>query len=181
MAEQKKAPPGKMAPGILNWALDGAKQLLQDLAEEKGFALRAEQKSRVDNRIDESDSLSLFLKQRLRKSDVGSLTTKLILDNYSSFCRERGWGFPGEQTVFRRLNDLMTSLFEAQPTKHIKNAKGGDERGYRGVSLNLTKPQGSTVDSTDDGDSAILPATTFTRFSRNQQERCPGVTLPAMK
>ena len=74
----------------------------------------------MDNRIDESDSLSLFLKERLRKSDVGSLTTKLILDCYSSFCREHGWGFPGEQTVFRRLNDLMTSLFEAQPTKHIK-------------------------------------------------------------
>ena len=48
-----------------------AKQLLQDVAEEKGFALSAEQKSRVDNRIDESDSLSLFLKERLRKSDVG--------------------------------------------------------------------------------------------------------------
>jgi hypothetical protein len=74
----------------------------------------------------------------------------------------------------------MTSLFEAQPTKHIKNAKGGDERGYRGVSLNLTKPQGSTVDSTNDGDSATLPGATFTRFSRNQQERCPDVTLPAM-
>jgi hypothetical protein len=48
------------------------------------------------------------------------------------------------------------------------------------VSLNLTKPQGSTVDSPDDGDGATLPATTFTRFSRNQQERCPDVTLPAM-
>jgi hypothetical protein len=65
-------------------------------------------------------------------------------------------------------------IFEAQPTKHIKNAKGGDERGYRGVSLNLTKPQGSTLDSSDDGDSATVPAATFVRFSRNQQERLPG-------
>ena len=70
--------------------------------------------------------------------------------------------------IFRRLSDLMSSLFGAQPTKHLKNAKGGEERGYKGVCLNLTKTQSTSVDSTDDGDNATLPAATFTRFhSRN--------------
>jgi hypothetical protein len=128
----------------------------------------------VDNRIDESDSLSLFLKERLRKSDMGSLTTKLILDSYSSFCREHGWGFPGEQTVFRRLNHLMTSLFEAQPTKHIKNAKGGDERGYRDVPLNLTKPQASTVDSTNDWRQHDTTSSNFYQIQPQSPGKVPG-------
>ena len=157
------------ASGILNWALEGAQQLLQDLAEGKGFVLTDDQKKRVDDRINESDSLALFLNECLRTSDIGSLTTKQILDSYSSYCRARGWGYPGEKAVSHRLNNLMSSIFGAQPSNHIKDALGGDEkRGYRGVCLNLKKTQNSAVDSTDDGDGEVKIPATFTRIhSRN--------------
>src|SRR5258707_5072479 len=47
-------------PGILNWAVEGARHLLAGLRNGHGFILTPIQQSRVDDRINESDSLCVF-------------------------------------------------------------------------------------------------------------------------
>jgi P4 family phage/plasmid primase-like protien len=125
----------KEGPGILNWMLQGAQQLLKDISEAKGFVLTDEQKKRVEDRINESDSLSLFLKERISRAILpdSGIGTSDILSAYSTFCHDHGWGQPSSKFIVNRLSELMPHLYGATSSNKIRNAQGDYMRGYVGI------------------------------------------------
>jgi hypothetical protein len=121
-------------PGILRWMLQGAQQLLKAIAEQKGFILTADQKKRVTDRIAESDSLPVFLKERINATELpnATISTDEIVKAYASFCFERGWGNPAHQVIERHLSELLPRMFNAQRTnKILKDSRL--IRGYSGI------------------------------------------------
>jgi putative DNA primase/helicase len=125
----------KEGPGILNWMLQGAKQLLEDISESRGFVLTDEQKKRVEDRINESDSLSLFLKERISRAILPTpgIATSDILKAFSAFCHEHGWGQPSSKFIVNRLSELMPHLYGATSSNKIRNSDGDYVRGYMGI------------------------------------------------
>jgi phage/plasmid-associated DNA primase len=119
-------------PGILNWMIAGAQQLLLDIAEGRNFVLTAEQRARVEERIEESDSLATFCKDYICKDD-SRLATNDILIRYRDYCVKRKWGHPGEEVITRRLAELLPHMFGAAPSKHVGSIGLGDLRGYTGI------------------------------------------------
>jgi putative DNA primase/helicase len=120
--------------GILNWAIEGAAKLIADFQEGKGFVLTSLQQNRVDDRINESDSLCVFLRESIEVKQESNLATQDIIRRYADFCRSRGWGLPNEDTINRWFGTLMMNLFSVQSSKHVKNHFGQECRGYTNVS-----------------------------------------------
>jgi P4 family phage/plasmid primase-like protien len=132
-------------PGILRWMLQGAQQLLKAIADQKGFILTADQKKRVTDRIAESDSLPVFLKERINATELpnATISTDEIVREYASFCFERGWGNPAHQVIERHLSELLPRMYNAQRTnKILKDSRF--IRGYSGIIWNF-----STADQDD--------------------------------
>jgi phage/plasmid-associated DNA primase len=61
--------------GILNWAVEGARKLLGDFQEGRGFVLTPLQQNRVDDRINEFDSLCVFLRESIEGKQESNLAT----------------------------------------------------------------------------------------------------------
>jgi putative DNA primase/helicase len=63
-------------PGILNWAVDGLRWLYSALESNSGrLPLTAAQSGRINRAIAESDSLRVFLRERVRTSATNDLAT----------------------------------------------------------------------------------------------------------
>ena len=116
-------------PGILRWMLQGAQQLLKAIADQKGFILTADQKKRVTDRIAESDSLPVFLKERINATELpnATISTDEIVKEYASFCFERGWGNPAHQVIERHLSELLPRMYNAQRTNKILKDSSSSE------------------------------------------------------
>ena len=154
-------------PGILNWAVEGARQLLAGLQNGHGFILTPIQQNRVDDRINESDSLCVFLMETIERKQGSDLATQDIIDCYVNYSRARHWGVQNEDTLTRRLNSLMTNLFSAHGSNHVKPRFGQKEcRGYTNVGW---KNSNVTEEKTD----SISPLTRQIRsqWSSSEAER----------
>ena len=77
--------------GILRWAMAGFVKLQAEFAESGDFELTDAQRGRVDSLLAESDSLRLFVKQRMARHDYGDVTTSEISQAYAEFCADKGW------------------------------------------------------------------------------------------
>jgi P4 family phage/plasmid primase-like protien len=130
----------KEGAGILRWVVDGATQLMKDLAERKGFVLTPRQKERVGNRIAESDSLNVFIQEHIVRSDTQNdkVATGEILTQYGVFCRSRGWIQPTARTVEQTLKDILQHEYHAVASNKIRISDGkyaSYARGYQGIKL----------------------------------------------
>lgn len=125
--------------GIQNWMAQGANKLMKNLEEGKGFILTDEQKKRVTERIAESDSLSLFLQQRVIKSLLpdACIATEDIMRIYAAFCLQNEWGHPSVKVVERRLSELLPHMYQATRYNKIVGQRGRFLRGYKGISWNV--------------------------------------------
>jgi len=134
----------KEGSGILNWVIEGAQKLLRDRDTGEAFRTTPEQAARVNDRIDESDSLSKFLQFRAVKSKTGTLRTAEIGDAYILYCHEKNWVAYSEETLERRLPELMASLFGAPRSNHVRGSSVGfPGRGYQRVEWRLPQDNGS--------------------------------------
>jgi putative DNA primase/helicase len=122
-------------PGILNWALEGLEKLLAEIAIDNDFVLTGRQKQIVDDLIDESDSLRIFVKQRLRLASGSSVTTSEVILAYVEFCRSKGWeqGLRTSEIISRQLVDLMLEVHQRDRSNDL--GPNGTNRGYRGVEI----------------------------------------------
>src|SRR5205823_7705241 len=73
--------------GILKWGLAGLNLLLADVDQRDGdIALTDRQKNIVDSLLEESDSLRVFLRERIEHAEGESLSVDEIMEEYADFC-----------------------------------------------------------------------------------------------
>ena len=122
------------ASGILYWMLEGAVQHLAELQECGDYRLTEAQQGRIENLLNESDSVALFVRQRVIRATEADVTTEELLHDYFDFCDEKGWKAKDRTAVCDLLPDLMLQVHRVSRRNDL-DRNGKDQRGYAGVSL----------------------------------------------
>lgn len=124
--------------GILNWMLEGASKLQADLSAVGDIKIPKKHQDLVDNLLNESDSLRIFLQTNIDKAEAkSSIPTAEIIKSYLDHCVDNSWQGLTPRSAENDLPDLMGSLFGVLRRNDVKttNAKGKEVnvRGYYGV------------------------------------------------
>jgi putative DNA primase/helicase len=120
--------------GILNVALAGLARVRTSFSENGEFPLKKGQRKRVEDLIDESDSLRSFLRAGIVSKTNGDVTTEDVYHAYEKYCADRSW-VPQPPASFRhQLPQLMLEFFRAA-VRHDVEREGTSRRGYVGVAL----------------------------------------------
>jgi putative DNA primase/helicase len=120
--------------GILNWCLAGLDALLRDVAALGDIAQTARQQGIVDSLLEESDSLRVFLMERLRRVSDGTVSVQELVEAYAAYCPERGWRALPITEIHSALEGLMLDLFQMTKAHSIQR-DGKSVRGFHRVSL----------------------------------------------
>lgn len=121
--------------GILRWALAGFVKLQAEFAEIGDFKLTDAQRGRVDSLLAESDSLRLFVRERLQRHEYGDVTTSEISQSYAEYCADKGWNALPTAVVERTLPDIMLDEFHVTKVHSIERDGKKSNRGWRRVRL----------------------------------------------
>jgi putative DNA primase/helicase len=121
--------------GILRWAMAGFVKLQREFAERGDFVLADPQRKRVDSLLAESDSLRLFVKERIERHSYGDVTCSELHAAYAAYCADQGWNPLPITTVERMLSDLMLELFQVPKAHSIERDGKKSNRGWRKVRL----------------------------------------------
>jgi putative DNA primase/helicase len=121
------------APGILAWGLEGLAKLRRDLANHGDIQLTSRQHHQIENFLEQSDSLRVFLRRQIigTKSSSG-LSVDEIVSEYLSYCVNLQWVPMATGTVQRHLEPLMLEYFAAAKSGSMQRDNKG-VRGFRNV------------------------------------------------
>jgi P4 family phage/plasmid primase-like protien len=122
------------ASGILNWLLQGAVRHLAELEATGDYCLTEAQQGRIENLLNESDSVALFVRQCVVPAPDADVTTEELLRDYFDFCDEKGWVAKDRTTVCELLPHLMLQVHRVS-RRHDVERNGKPQRGYDGVDL----------------------------------------------
>lgn len=118
-------------PGILNWMIEGALEILH--AEK--FEMTEAQKSTVTDLLEESDSIRSFLRRCVVPGNKGDdVTTDELIEAYHGFCDDRGWEAIPAGTLEKQLPNLMLELYRVNKTNSISR-DGTKRRGYTRIKI----------------------------------------------
>lgn len=118
--------------GIINWCLEGLKLLMDDIRQTGDIRMPADQTTRVDTLLDESDSLRNYLRANVRRTDGSDLTVSELITAYADFCVSKDWTPIPEWQFQRQLPSLMLELFQT-PKSNDCRRDGKAARGYHKV------------------------------------------------
>ena len=118
--------------GILNWFIIGALRLRELSRQRKDIPLTTAQADRIEALIAESDSLRLFIKQRVRRQTGTSLTTDEILSAYENYCSVKGWSALPRKRFEQQLGPLMMEFHQAAKRNDLKRGNSV-KRGFMHV------------------------------------------------
>jgi hypothetical protein len=123
-------------PGILNWFIAGADMVLRDIDQspDGDITLTDRQKKIVDGLLEESDSLRIFLCERVERVEGQNLSVDEIVETYADFCAERGWQALSITDVRSSLEALMLEHFRVTKS-HSVQRDGRSVRGFSRVTL----------------------------------------------
>jgi P4 family phage/plasmid primase-like protien len=121
-------------PGILNWALDGLRMLLKDIAETGDIRLTPRQAGVVDSLLAESDSLRFFLRECVKRDKGSDLSVGEIVQAYAHYCPDKGWDPLPESRIGSQLGSLMLEMFQTAKSNSCQR-DGRATRGFRGVAF----------------------------------------------
>lgn len=121
-------------PGILNWFIEGAIQLLRELKTHGTVRLTAPQMKRVDALLSESDSVRNFVSERVVANDRSDITVSELQTAYHNFCEQQGWQ---AVTVHRFENSIANVMMELHRVAKRTDIKRHDknQRGFAHISL----------------------------------------------
>ncbi len=123
----------KEGPGILNWALLGAKKLLEEIPDSGGnLVLTPRQCGIVDSLLAESESLRHFLKDKLEKTSLSDVTRSELIEAYAAYCPDKKWQALPITEVQSQLDALVLDLFGTTQRHNIQR-DGKNCRGYGGI------------------------------------------------
>jgi phage/plasmid-associated DNA primase len=125
-------------PGILNWCVQGAQRLFKNIHNSSGngkIPLSARQQKFVDDLLAQSDSLRIFLKQKVAATtqDGSDLSSEELFQTYLEFTQANGWDALPLSMFNKRLPDQMAVIFGSI---HATVRRDGRQvRGYKQVRL----------------------------------------------
>lgn len=119
-------------PGILNWMIEGA---LEILAAGK-FEMTEAQEGTVKDLLEESDSIRSFLSRCVQSTNRTSddVTSEELIEAYHEFCDAKAWDALAVGSLEKHLPNLMAEIFKATKQNSIKR-DGTARRGYKRVRL----------------------------------------------
>jgi P4 family phage/plasmid primase-like protien len=134
-------------PGILNWMIEGALELLSA----KKFEMTDTQKTTVKDLLEESDSIRSFLNRCVQPTSRTSddVTSEELIEAYHEFCDAKAWDALPVGSLEKHLPNLMAELFKATKQNSIKR-DGTARRGYKRVKLVKLDDESSIYDGPDD-------------------------------
>lgn len=121
-------------PGILNWCIAGALQLLHELEALGTVQLTEEQIKRVDALLSESDSVRHFVDERVVKMDKNDLTVNELQTAYHNFCQDQGWQAVTVRQFENQVSDIMMEIHRVAKRTDIQR-NGKNQRGFAHVAL----------------------------------------------
>lgn len=121
-------------PGILNWCIAGALQLLEELAVHGRIQLTEAQIKRVDALLSESDSVRHFVGERVVKVDVSDITVSELQTAYQNFCEDQGWQAVTVRQFENSITNVMMEVHRVAKRTDIKRYEK-NQRGFAHVGL----------------------------------------------
>ncbi len=121
--------------GIFNWMLEGALKHKNELDQIGKFALSEDQQQRVDDLLDESDSVRAFIYNKLTGEQGSAVTSQDLNDEYSNFCRDMGWEMLPEREIFGAIQRMIYERFGIKQSHDIPMGPWGHRRGYRNIKI----------------------------------------------
>ncbi len=120
-------------PGILNWCIRGAMQLLAELQAD-GFVISEAQRKRVTALLNESDSVRYFVTECVAKATHSDVTVSELLTTYNDFCDEQGWEAVTARQFEKQVGDVVMEIHRAPRRNDIKR-DGKNQRGFSRLCL----------------------------------------------
>ncbi len=133
--------------GILRWALAGFVKLQAEFAERGDFILTEAQRERINSLLAESESLKLFVKERLERCEGEDVTCAEISQAYVEYCADKGWNALSSAVVERSLPDLILEQFHVTKSHSVERDGKKSNRGWRKVRLKQTGSEFIYADS----------------------------------
>lgn len=116
-------------PGILNWAIVGASEVLADSKAGRARELSAAQTQRLEALLGMSDSIRGFLQAKVERRDGECLEKNELLEAYADYCGDQKWDPLPEMAARKELNNRMLEMFGS-----VERKSAGPERNQRGYS-----------------------------------------------
>ncbi|MCB1180509.1 MAG: toprim domain-containing protein [Chlamydiia bacterium] len=145
MIEFEQLPPKKPIPnfadylvtnegaGILNWMIDGAIDLLEELKVHGRIQLSKNQERRIDDLLSESDSIRAFVQSCVEKRKGDSVTVPELVEAYHIFCEGRGWQAVSVTAFENKIRNIMLEMFQINRRNDIK--REGSQKGFMHVAI----------------------------------------------
>ena len=121
-------------PGILNWCIAGALQLLEELETYGRVHLTEVQLKRVDALLSESDSVRYFVGEQVIKDDGSDMTVSELQTAYHNFAEEKGWQAVTVRQFENQVSDIMMEIHRVAKRTDIKR-HDKNQRGFARVAL----------------------------------------------
>jgi P4 family phage/plasmid primase-like protien len=121
--------------GILRWALAGFVKLRDEFEERGDFILTDAQQARIDSLLAESDSLRLFVRERIERDEYGDITTNEFHQAYAEFCADKGWNPMPVTVISRHAPDLMLEAWSVPQCHCVERDGRRSNRGWQKVRL----------------------------------------------
>jgi phage/plasmid-associated DNA primase len=122
--------------GILNWFLSGALEMLECIANRQPFPLTPEQKMRVEDLLNESDSLRHFVDNCIHRTGMPTdgVTTIALHRAYMEHCDTKAWQPIGKKTFEGKIPDLICERHKSHKQRHLGGSSDSPS-GYQGIVL----------------------------------------------
>lgn len=121
--------------GILLWALAGFVKLQEEFKTIGDFVLTESQKGRIDSLLAESDSLKVFVTERIERHAYSDISNDEFQQAYAEFCSDRGWNAMPLTVVERNSKALMLEIWKAPKSHCIERPGQKASRGWTKVRL----------------------------------------------
>ncbi len=121
-------------PGILNWCVEGAVRLLEELRRFGHIKLTDTQRQRVDALLCESDSVRHFVTACVTADPSGDVTVAELITAYNNFCDSQGWQAVTVRQFESQVCDHMVAIHHVPKRTDIRR-NDKNQRGYARVAL----------------------------------------------
>jgi P4 family phage/plasmid primase-like protien len=122
------------ASGILNWMLEGAQKHLRELSEHGKFVLTSAQEERVENLLNESDSIRAFVHSCIVTDTAADVTVSELLIAYEDHCNKMQWTRRSDEEFYKVSSGIIQEKFNRTKSNDIRS-----RRGYRGLKIVRSK------------------------------------------
>ena len=142
-------------PGILNWCIEGAVRLMDELRRFGHIQLTAIQRQRVDALLCESDSVRHFVTNCVVSDPAEDVTVSELLTAYNDFCESQGWQAVTVRQFESQVCDHMVAIHHAHKRTDIRR-NDKNQRGYARVALQ-DAPEADAEESMSPSQPELVP------------------------